>query len=154
MRTIRLRRTFDRVFIHDAICYMATSDDLHRAVETAFVHCRPEGTVLLAPDWVRETFCPGTDHGGCDGIGRSLRYLEWTWDPDPSDSQYLVDYVYVLRDGSGFIQTEHDRHVEGIFSRDEWLRILRDVGFEPRVESFCHSEVEYPLDLFIGIRPM
>jgi SAM-dependent methyltransferase len=41
MRAIRLGEEFDGVFVHDAICYMTTPDDLRRAMETAFVHCRP-----------------------------------------------------------------------------------------------------------------
>lgn len=153
MRTLRLGRNFDRVFIHDAICYMASIADLRKAVETAYLHCRPGGVALFAPDCVRETFYCGTEHGGNDGADRSLRYLEWTWDPDPLDSQYTVDYVYVLRDATGSITVEHDRHIEGLFAREEWLQVLRDVGFEPRVEPFNHSQVEEQLDLFVGVKP-
>ena len=50
MRTVRLGRTFDAVFIHDAIDYMTTEDDLRRAIETAFVHCRPGGVAVFVPD--------------------------------------------------------------------------------------------------------
>lgn len=152
MRTLRLNRLFDRVFIHDAICYMTTIEDLSRAIETAFLHCRPGGLALFAPDWVRETFNPGTEHGGSDGREEGLRYLEWTWDPDPHDSQYLVDYIYALRHPDGSLELEHDRHVEGIFSRQEWLQVLRDAGFAAYVEPVRHSEVDYPLVLFVGIK--
>jgi SAM-dependent methyltransferase len=48
MRTVRLGRTFDAVFIHDAIVYMATEEDLRRAIETAYVHIRPGGVALFA----------------------------------------------------------------------------------------------------------
>ncbi len=154
MRTLRLGRTFDHVFVQDAIGYMASIDDLSKAIETAFVHCRPGGLALFAPDWVRETFRPGTSHGGHDGPDRSIRYLEWTWDPDPSDSQYLVDLVYVLRDTSGSVRVEHDRHVLGVFTGEEWLRLLREAGFEARRESFAHPDLDYPLDLFLGSRPV
>ena len=41
MRTVRLGREFDAVFVHDAVCYLTTEDDLRRAIETAFVHCGP-----------------------------------------------------------------------------------------------------------------
>lgn len=41
MRSIRLGRQFDRVFIQDAICYMASQEDLRQVMETAYVHCRP-----------------------------------------------------------------------------------------------------------------
>jgi SAM-dependent methyltransferase len=37
MRTVRLGRQFDCVFVHDAVCYMTTEDDLRRAVETSFI---------------------------------------------------------------------------------------------------------------------
>src|SRR5512141_1279143 len=40
MRTLRLGRVFDGVCVHDAIMYMTTLDDLRRAMETAYVHCR------------------------------------------------------------------------------------------------------------------
>ena len=43
MRTARLGREFDVVFIHDAIDYMRTSPDLRLAMETAFIHCKPGG---------------------------------------------------------------------------------------------------------------
>jgi SAM-dependent methyltransferase len=142
MRTARLGRQFDAVFVHDAICYMTTEADLRRAIETAFVHCRPGGAALFAPDHVRETFRPSTDHGGHDGETHSLRYLEWTWDPDPADSTYLVDYAFVLRAPDGGVRVEHDRHVEGLFSRADWLRLLADVGFDARVVPFDHSELE------------
>ncbi len=56
MRTLRLGRAFDAVFVHDAVCYMTTEADLRRAMETAWVHCRPGGAALFAPDYVREHF--------------------------------------------------------------------------------------------------
>src|SRR5437867_3703653 len=80
MRTIRLGRQFDAVFVHDAIMYMTTDDDLHRAMETAFVHCRPGGAALFAPDFVREKFRPSTEQGVGDDATLSLIYLQWTWD--------------------------------------------------------------------------
>jgi hypothetical protein len=43
MRTVRLGRVFDSVLIQDAVTYMATESDLKRAMETAYVHCRPDG---------------------------------------------------------------------------------------------------------------
>ena len=76
MRTLRLRRTFDAVFVHDAVCYMRTEADLRRAMETAWVHCRPGGGALFAPDYVRENFRAESTQGGCDeaaGAGRRRR---------------------------------------------------------------------------------
>ena len=156
MRTFRLGAggQFDRVFIQDAIFYMVDLQDLGQAMETAFFHCRPGGALLIAPDCVSETFQPGTENGGHDGADRSMRYLEWRWDPDPSDHTYLVDFAFLLRDSSGSVRVEHDRHVGGLFPRAEWLRLLREVGFVPTNLTFHHSDVDYPLDLFVGVKPL
>src|SRR5438045_5807271 len=77
MRTLRLDRTFDVVFIHDAIDYMTTQHDLRLALDTAFLHCAPGGLALVVPDYVRETFQPSTAHGVGDGDERASRYLAW-----------------------------------------------------------------------------
>ena len=154
MRTVRLGRQFDGVFVHDAVVYMTTEADLQQAIETAFVHCRPGGVALFAPDHLRENFRPSTDHGGSDGGLRGLRYLEWTWDPDPTDTSYVVDYAYLLRESDGRVQVEHDRHVEGLFARADWLRLLARVGFKPTVVPLEHSELEPgQCEVFVGIRP-
>ena len=157
MRTVRLGRQFDAVFVHDAVCYMTTEPDLRMAIETAFVHCRPGGGALFAPDFVRENFRPSTDHGGHGGDDsqtHGLRYLEWTWNPDPSDTTYVVDYACLLRTPDGAVRVEHDRHVEGLFSRATWLRLLSEAGFEPRVVPFEHSELEPGShEVFLAARP-
>jgi SAM-dependent methyltransferase len=154
MRTVRLGRQFDGVFVHDAVAYMTTEADLRRAIETAYVHCKPGGGALFAPDHVRETFRASTDHGGHDGGNRGLRYVEWTWDPDPADGSYVVDYAYLMREPDGSIHVECDRHVEGLFARADWLRLLSGIGFQPRVVSFDHSELEPgSYELFVCTRP-
>jgi hypothetical protein len=158
LRTVRLGRAFDAVFVHDAVCYMTTEVELRQAIATAWAHCRPGGAALFAPDAVRETFHPGTDCGGHDaddGTGVGLRYVDWTWDPDPADTTYVVDYVFALRDADGAVRVEHDRHVEGLFARADWLRLLAEAGFEPRVVPFDHPELEPgSYELFVARRPM
>ena len=132
MRTVNLGRTFDAVFIHDAIMYMTSETDLRAAIRNAYRHCRAGGVALLVPDCVRESFVAETSHGGHDGDdGRSLRYLEWTFDPDPTDTTYRTDYAIVLRERRGDTRVVLDSHIEGIFPRAEWMRLLREAGFEP-----------------------
>lgn len=147
MRSIRLGREFDAVFVHDAVCYLTNREDVISCLATAFVHCKPGGVVLVMPDYVRERFRPGVHHGGHDGDGRSLRYFEWTFDPDPSDMTYTVDFVYMLREGRGPVRVEHDSHVEGLFSREEWLAWLAEAGFSARM-----VEDPYEREVFVGMR--
>lgn len=154
MRTVRLGRQFDCVFVHDAVCYMTTEADVRRAIETAWIHCAPGGAALFAPDHLRETFAPSTEEGGHDGADRAMRWLQWMWDPDPSDTTYVVDYAYLLRQADGTVRVEHDRHVEGLFSRGDWLRLLAEAGFEARAVPFEHSELEPgTYEVFVARKP-
>lgn len=155
LRTVRLGRQFDRVFVHDAICYMVTEEDLRLAAATAFVHCRAGGAALFCPDQVKENFRESTSEGGNNGPERSARFLEWSWDPDPADCTYTVDYAFLLRDATGSVRVEHDRHIEGLFSRKDWLRVLQQAGFsEVEVVPLEHPEVEPgTVEMFVGLRP-
>lgn len=140
MRTVRLGRTFDAVFVHDAVMYMTTEADLRSVIETAAVHAAPSGVVLLVPDTVRETFAPGIDQGGHDGDdGRALRYLEWTYDPDPDDTTFEVDFAVVLHEPDATTRVVHDHHTFGLFTRDVWLRLLSEAGLD-----VVEVDVEHP----------
>jgi SAM-dependent methyltransferase len=155
MREVRLGRTFDAVFVHDAIDYMTTETDLRRAMETAFVHCRPGGVALLVPDHTAEAFEPGADHGGHDGAdGRAVRYLEWSTDPDPSDTWIITEYAFVLREADGSVEVAHETHRTGLFPRDDWLRLLSEVGFEASAIPEITTEDRPARELFIGRRPV
>jgi ubiquinone/menaquinone biosynthesis C-methylase UbiE len=153
MRTLRLGREFDGVFAHDAVCYLTTEEDVRAAIETAFVHCQPGGAVLFCPDFVRENYRPQTDHGGHDGDGKALRYLEWNWDPDPTDTTYEVFMVYAMREADGRMAMESDRHDEGLFGREDWLRWMTETGFSAKVIPFEHSDVDYSAEVFVGLKP-
>lgn len=154
MRIVRLGREFDAVFIHDAIMYMLTEDDLFHAIQTAFIHCKPGGVALFAPDHTRETFKPTTDHGGHDSGTRSLRYLEWSWDPDDNDTTYVFYMVYLLREGSSEIRCVRDPHIMGMFAHADWLRLITQAGFAAQSRPFEHSEIEPgSCHVFLGIKP-
>lgn len=130
MRSLRLGRTFDAVLVHDAVQYMLTEDDLAAAARTAFAHTRPGGAAVFAPDEVADGFREGTNLLGHDEGGRSMRGLEWKWDPDPADTTMRVEYAFVFRDAAGAVHAVHDRHVEGLFPRARWLRVLTASGFD------------------------
>jgi trans-aconitate methyltransferase len=148
MRLLELGRTFDVVLIHDAIMYATTAADVRAVLRTAALHCRRGGTLVLLPDFTRESFAPGTEHGGYDAPdGRGLRYLEWVWDPDPADDTFLTDYAFMLRTRHGTVSVVHDRHVEGLFARQRWLAWIAEAGFDVR------SEIDrWGREIFLGVR--
>jgi SAM-dependent methyltransferase len=153
MRDVRLGRRFDAVFVHDAVMYLTTEHDLRRAFATAYEHCRPGGVAVFEPDCTTETFEPSTSHEAHDGVdGRSVRYLEWSWDPDPSDTEARTDYAFLLREAGGEPFVVHDTHRWGLFSRATWLALLADVGFDaeavPSPVEACEG-----LELFVAHRP-
>lgn len=141
MRDVRLGQQFDAVFIHDAIEYMATREDLARALATVREHVKPGGAVLLVPDATRETFTPGTDHGGWDGDGRSMRYLEWSLDAEPDAEQCVTDYVLLMQEAGAAPRVVHERHVHGLFSEDTWLELCAAAGIPGRRLTVHHIGV-------------
>jgi len=150
MQTLRLGRLFDVVLVHDAIMYATDATAVRATLATAAAHCRRGATVLVAPDCVRETFTPKTSNGGHDAPdGRGLRYLEWTWDPDPSDGQFVALYALVLREADGTARVELDRHMEGVFSRAEWLEWFREAGFRARA-----VRDPWGRDVFVGTKAL
>ncbi len=153
MRTARLGRDFDAVFIHDAIDYMTTESDLRQAIDTAFVHCRPGGIAIFVPDHTRETFKPESDIGGSDAPdGRGVRFLDWRWDPNADDTWAVTEYAFVLREPDGSVHVVHETHRCGVFGRDVWLRLIADAGFEPGILVEETTEQRTPRDFFVGRR--
>jgi SAM-dependent methyltransferase len=150
IRTVRLGRTFDAVYVYDAICHMTTEADLRAVMQTAYEHLRPGGVALFVPDFVRETFVENTDHGGNDTDRGSVRFLQWTTDPDRRDTHYLVDFAILIRDLQDQTRLVHDRHVYGLFPRLTWRRLLREVGFD--LKSVEAAIAGFGRDLFMGRR--
>ena len=130
MRTLDLGRQFDLVLVHDAIMYATDAASVQAVLATAARHCRVGGATVLLPDCVKETFEPETDHGGEDSIdGRALRYMDWSWDPDPSDDTFDTLYVLALREPDGTVHVERDLHRNGLFARGAWIDWLGAAGF-------------------------
>jgi SAM-dependent methyltransferase len=152
MRSLRLGRTFDVVLVHDAVVYMTTEGDLLATAETAFTHTAPGGAAIFAPDALRETFRETTEviHG--EEGGRALRCLLWTWDPNPTDSTCIADFAFLLRDGDT-MSAIHDQHVEGLFPKATWERILAAVGYHVETVSRPIGDGNVD-DVFLCRRPI
>lgn len=155
MRSIRLGRVFDCVLAHDAVSHMTSRTDLAGAIHTAFAHTAPGGVAIFQPDFVAETFEPGTETGGSNENGRALRYLEWRWVPEPNNSTYVTDMAYLLKDESGAVEVIHDRLFMGLFPKSRWLELIAAAGFAPLALPFEHSShSDTGHELFLGLRPL
>lgn len=47
-----------------------------------------------------------------------------------------------------------ERHLNGLFGREVWLRLLAEAGFRAAIRPLEHSEVEPGLtEVFVAVRP-
>ena len=153
MRKLRMGETFDAVLLHDAIDYMATETDLAAAFATATAHLAPGGVVVIVPDDTTETFDPDSDVGGTDAPdARGVRFLEWTWDPDPTDTWVQTEYSFVMREADATITTAHESHRTGLFPEQTWLRMLTDAGLKPTRIVEETTEDRRPRTVFVASR--
>ena len=108
MRTLRLGRLFDVVFVHDAVEYMTTTiADLSQAAATAFTHTRPGGVALFLPDGTRERFVSRwimavTTTRPCAALSRVDHR------PESVGYRYEVDFAVPAERRS--VHVVHDRH--------------------------------------------
>lgn len=150
MRSVRLGRTFRAVLIHDAIGYMLTEDDLRATLATAAAHLEPGGVLVMSPDWFRETFRDPHVNWGTNSDGEvTFTLIDYTYDPDPSDTTIESLCWYLIREG-GQLRVEQDRHVLGLFSLDTWLRLMDKAGFEAETDPYDVHEDGRPSWLLIG----
>ncbi|MDY7228177.1 class I SAM-dependent methyltransferase [Hyalangium rubrum] len=150
MRTVRLGREFDAVFVHDAVEYMTTEAELRAALETVSTHLRPGGVAVVAPDATLETFEPGEsvegedELPGPDGRSRSLRYLMWTLPLEPGATSGAVHFALLLKERDGSVRCVHDEHQFGVFPEATWLRLFDEVGLDARPEPRTIEGTVYP----------
>ena len=157
MRSVRLGRTFDAVLIHDAVSYLLTEEDVRNTLETAGVHLRPEGVLLIGPDWVREDFDGSTP--------KEFRWVrkkgsvevtieEYLHDPDPDDTQIESVYTYTIREigrEDGQDRVEKDTHTTGLFPIATWTRLMGEAGFGVEVSRLPPNRGGYGGVLFTGL---
>lgn len=146
MRTLRLDRSFDAAFLHDAVHYLMTPEDLDAAVATAAAHLRPGGRCVVLPDFTDETFPPSfTDDGGSDAPdGRGLRYLEWS--VRHPDGGGVMHFAMLLRHADGTVEHVHDAHRFSLFTRQQLTEALERHGF-----AVSRHADDWRADVFVGV---
>jgi len=151
MRNIRLEQTFDAMLVHDAVSYLLTVQDLEETFATAAAHLRPGGVLMVAPDWVQETFPDGWVYTWDRQQGDiEVNIQEVMVDPDPADTQVESTYTYTIKkDGETTIEV--DTHVTGLFPLNTWADLMGQAGFSVQVRALPPNEGGYGSWLFIGL---
>jgi SAM-dependent methyltransferase len=154
MRTARLGQHFDAVLLFDSNCYMLSEAELGAAFATAYAHLEPGGVFVTYAELLAETFHDDDVRMTTEtSNGTTLTYVEYTFDPDPTDSQVETHYVYLIRHGAT-LRVEHDRHANGLFPKATWLDRLRAAGFEAAeiTEPLWPEGFDDPV-MFVAVRP-
>ena len=155
MRTLRLNRQFDAVVIPDSIDYMASQDDLQRAIQTAVAHLKTSG-VLLVVGKTEETFQDNNFAytGEKDGVHVTL--IENNYINPFRPNTYEATLVYLIRQ-QGELTIHTDNQVLGLFSQATWEKAFNDAELTTQITSlngiydkYLLGDVEYPLTVFIG----
>lgn len=153
MRTVALERRFDAVFIDDGIGYLLSPVDLLAVFRNARRHLRPGGAVVFTADALKETFeqnattvWPVVKTAGEHPA--EVTIVENQYDPDPSDDAFETMMLFLIRE-HGRLRIEQDRHVLGLFTRETWLKVLREAGFS--AQEVPYRENEHGYTSFVGV---
>ena len=151
MRTIRLGRTFDAVFVHDAVMYLTTEDDLRLAIETASIHCRPGGVASSRPMPSARPSPPAPITAATTGTGAPCATSSQR---RPGGEQaFAVDYVVLVTEPGADARVVHDRHLHGLFAEHTWLYLLEAAGFAAHVDPGNPELEDEAQPVFVGRRP-
>lgn len=152
MRTIRLKRKFDAVIIHDAISYMLSEDDLLKTFRTTAAHLNKGGIFITSPDYLTETFTDPSIHFN---INRAkdiiLTHVDFTYDPDPDDTTIETVLTYYIQE-KGSLRIEQDLHITGLFPLKTWQRLFQEAGFDFEAKDYPVHEDKRQGYLFVGVR--
>ena len=151
MRSIRLGKKFDAVLIHDAISHMLNEGDLRANFVTVRTHLRPGGVILVAPEWVRETFSGPRDFRWIRKSGAvSVTIEEHLHDPDPEDTEVESIFSYTISE-NGTQRIEQDTHTTGLFPICTWEQLLAESGFDVEILRLPVNRGGYGGLLFVGV---
>ncbi|HOI29816.1 MAG TPA: class I SAM-dependent methyltransferase [Melioribacteraceae bacterium] len=158
MRTVRLNRLFDAVVIPDSIDYMASEENLNLAVMNASRHLKPGG-VLLIVGKTFETFSNNNFAYTGEKDGIHLTVLENNYINPYKPGTYEAAIFYLIRK-EGELTVRSEIHHLGLFPESVWDKAFADAGLELKKEPLnglyqknLLGEGEYPLTIFLGIKP-
>lgn len=155
MRTLRLNRQFDAVIIPDSIDYMASAEDLGKAIRTAALHLKPGG-VLLISGKTKENFRNNNFAYTGESGDVHITVLENNHINPFKPGTYDITLVYLIRE-KGELTCHMENTTGGIFPMATWENLFIEAGLtlETRTldglyDRFILGDGEYRLTLFLG----
>ena len=155
MRNAALDRTFDAVFINDALCHMKSEAELRAAFDTAYRHLAPGGVMVCLAETTKESFVQNRTQVSVAAAADKpadldVTFVENHYDPDPADDTYEWTTVFLIRRG-GRLQVEQDVDIVGLFDLATWRRSLEQAGFRVHEVTHRFDGEDYPT--FVNLKP-
>jgi hypothetical protein len=150
-----LNRQFDAVAIPDSIDYMVSRDDLQQAIQTAVMHLKTGG-VLLVVAKTKETFQNNNFAYSGEKDGKHVTLLENNYINPFRPNTYEATFVYLIRQ-QGELTIHTDHHVLGLFSQAIWEEVFKKAGITIQktnldgiYDPYLLNGGKYPLIIFVG----
>lgn len=157
MRTIRFDRLFDAVIIPDSIDYMATEEDLHKAMHTAALHLKPGGVFLVVAK-TKENFQNNNFAYSGEKDGVHITLLENNYINPFRSNTYEATFVFLIRK-QGELTIHNDHHLLGLFPHEVWKSsfIKHSLTFNEKpllgiYDDNLLNDGEYPMFIFYGTK--
>lgn len=153
MTTLRLDRRFPLVTVHDSFCYLRERGQVAALFSTVAEHLEPDGMALVKVDALAGEFeGPYRYLTTFEEPEREVTLTHYEWDPDPSDSELEVIYLFLdQRDGK--VETREERHLMGIFSRVELCELWTEAGLTGRWVELERWDEDRPNPMIVLHRP-
>ena len=157
MRTLRLNRQFDVVAIPDSIDYMVSPDDLRQAMQTAVVHLKRGGVLLVVAKTV-ETFQNNNFAYTGEKEDVHVTLLENNYINPARPNTYDATFIYLIRQ-QGELAIHTENQVLGLFPRETWQKLFSDNNLTTQetnlhgvYDRYLLGDGEYPLTVFVGLK--
>jgi ubiquinone/menaquinone biosynthesis C-methylase UbiE len=155
MRTLRLNRQFDAVAIPDSIDYMVSKDDLRKAIQTATLHLKPGGVLLITAK-TKETFQNNNFAYTGEKAGVHVTLFENNYINPLHPNTYEATLVYMIRQ-HGELTIQSDHQILGLFSQDIWEKLyhnsdltMQETNLNGIYDQYLLGDGAYPLKIFVG----
>lgn len=129
----QIREKVDAILLHDAVMYLTSEEDLYQTFVSAKNCLREGGIFFIVPDVYledfEEHFLAGGEDGFIDSIPVSVRLTEWHWRSSEQRNQVFVEFSMLVRHGEQEVQSIHETHTLGLFSREQYAHHLQKAGF-------------------------
>ncbi len=153
LRDFDLGRTFDAIYLNDALPHLTSQADLARAFACSSRHLRPGGVLLAVAEFTKERFAQNATAvtAGARRPGQpEVIFIENNFDPDPADETFETTVLYLIRE-SGRLRIERDGWRCGLFPFAAWTEALAASGLKVAIEAPLPGFGDLPL--LVGVKP-